>query len=251
MHDRPVSSSRLACLVTLSALAAMAYVPASFAQPGGGHPDFSGVWFPQGFARRTPNPLPFTEAAQKLADEFKAEFTAEDDPGKYCIWPGMPRVIWGAPFAIEMFHRPQDLTIYWEGYGMYRKIYMADANPPEAILNTAMGHSLAHWEGNTLVIETTNLRPWPYMDDLPATSDATVTERYSLERREQDGEMREFIVADVTLTDPRVYTEPVTMRAQARREPDLFILEYTCSTTLWEEYLQQHDLTPPDIDALP
>ena len=136
----------------------------------------------------------------------------------------MPRVIWGAPFAIEMFHRPQDLTIYWEGYGMYRKIYMADANPPEAILPTAMGHSLAHWEGNTLVIETTDLRPYPYMDDLPTTSDATVTERYSLERREQNGEMREFIVAEVTLNDPRVYTEPVHIRSEARREPDLFIL---------------------------
>lgn len=221
------------------------------AQPGGGHPDFSGVWFPQGFARRTPNPLPFTEAAQKLVDTFNASFTEDDDAGKFCIWPGVPRVIWGAPFAIEIFHRPQDVTIYWEGYGMYRKIYMADHNPPDAIVPTAMGHSLAHWEDESLVIETSDLRPYPIMDRLPTTSDARVTERFTLETREQDGEMRDILVADVTLIDPKMYTEPVHIRGQIRRDPDLTILEYTCSTTLWEEYLDSRGLTLPDVDALP
>jgi hypothetical protein len=89
------------------------------------------------------------------------------------------------------------------------------------------------------------------MDDLPATADATVSERYTLERREYEGEQRDFLVADVTLTDPKVYTEPVRMRAELRREPDMFILEYTCSTTLWEEYLLENELTPPDLSALP
>ncbi len=239
-------------LAVLCVVGAMAWLPAvSPAQPGTGTPDFSGVWFPQGFARRNPNPLPFTEAAQALADEYATQFNADDDPGKYCIWPGMPRVIWGAPFAIEIFHRPQDLTVYWEGYGMYRKIYMEGSNAPEPILHTAMGHSMAHWDGDELVIETTHLREHPYMDDLPATTEAHVTERYKFEQREQDGVLRDFIVADVTLTDPKVYTEPVTMRAQARREPDMHILEYTCSTTLWEEYMLENNLTPPDLSTLP
>lgn len=221
------------------------------AQPGGARPDFSGVWFPQGFARRTPNPLPFTEGAAELVEEFSAQFTADDDPGKYCIWPGVPRVIWGAPFAVEIFHRPQDLTVYWEGYGMYRKIYMQGAPAPTPYLHTAMGHSVAHWQGDTLVIETTHLREHPYMDDLPATADARVTERYTLEQREVDGETRDLLVADVTLVDPRMYTEPVQMRATLRREPDMHILEYTCSTTLWEEYLSENELTPPDLSRLP
>ncbi|MGD8323050.1 MAG: hypothetical protein PVF50_01695 [Gammaproteobacteria bacterium] len=228
-------------------------VPAgdTFAQSNSERPDFSGVWFPQGFARRTPNPLPFTEPAAALVESFSAEFTSDDDPGRYCIWPGLPRVIWGAPFAVEIFHRPQDLTIYWEGYGMYRKIYMDGYPAPTPFLHTAMGHSIAHWDGDALVIETTHLREHPYMDDLPATADATVSERYTLERREYEGEQRDFLVADVTLTDPKVYTEPVRMRAELRREPDMFILEYTCSTTLWEEYLLENELTPPDLSALP
>jgi hypothetical protein len=221
------------------------------AQPDPVSPDFSGVWFPQGFARRTPMPLPFTDAAAALAERFSAEFTSDDDPGKYCIWPGMPRVIWGAPFAIEMFHRRQDLTIYWEGYGMYRKIYMNGYPAPTPVLHTAMGHSVAHWEGDELVIETSHLREYPYMDDLPTTADASVTERYALERRAVDGELRDFLVAEVTLTDPKIYTEPVRMRAELRREPDMHILEYTCSTSLWEEYLLENDLALPDLSTLP
>jgi hypothetical protein len=114
-----------------------------------------------------------------------------------------------------------------------------------------MGHSLAHWEGDTLVVETTHLRAYPIMDSLPTTSDAHVIERFSLETREQDGEMRDFLVAEVTLTDPKMYTEPVQIRGEIRRDPELYILEYTCSTTLWEEYLLENGLELPDVDALP
>jgi hypothetical protein len=221
------------------------------AQPGAGRPDFSGIWFPAFGRGRTTNPLPHTEAARELVEAYEAEFEIEDDPGKYCIWPGMPRAPWGAPFAIEIIHRPQDVTIYWEGYGMYRKIYMADHNPPEAILPSAMGHSIARWDGDTLVVETTDLKPYPYMTRLATTSDAHVVERLRIEERQVDGETRKFLVDDITLTDPKLYTEPVEIHAEAEFRPDLNILEYTCSVSLWEEYVNERGLTLPDVDALP
>lgn len=52
---------------------------------------------------------------------------------------------------------------------MYRKIYTADEDPPEPILHSAMGHSIARWEGETLVVETTHLRD---DDALPVPSEA-------------------------------------------------------------------------------
>jgi hypothetical protein len=52
------------------------------------------------------------------------------------------------------------------------------------------------------------------------------------------------------LIDPKVYTEPVTIVGQIRLEPDLYILEYTCTNTLWEEYLERRGLVLPDIDTL-
>lgn len=248
---RSTQAARRSLIVAAAVVAAAVGASGAAAQTTGQHPDFNGVWFPAGFGRRTPDPLPFTEQAQKLADQYAKDFEINDDPGRYCIWPGVPRSYWGAPFAVEIFHRPQDLTIFYEGYAMYRKIYMADANPPDPILPTAMGYSLAHWEGDTLVVETTHLKVYPYMNRFPTTSDARVTERWSIDEREVDGKPAKFLVADATVTDPKLYTEPVHIHGEVQYRPDLYILEYTCSNTLWEDYLKERGLTLPDIDALP
>jgi hypothetical protein len=242
---------RAARLGLLAVAASFVWMESGTARAAGEHPDFSGIYFPAGFGRRTPDPLPYTAAAKKLADRYAADFTVDDDPGRFCIWPGMPRAPWGAPFSVEVMQRPQDLTIYWEGYGMYRKIYMADHNPPKALLPAAMGHSVAHWDGDTLVIETTDLKAYPYMSRLPNTADAHVTERMRLEEREQDGERHKFLIDDITLIDPKLYTEPVKIHAEAVLRPDMQVLEYTCTDTLWDNYLQERGLTLPDFDALP
>ena len=165
------------------------------------HPDFSGLWFPAG-RQQDPQRPEYTPPAQAALAEYEKAFTLDDDPGRYCQWPGMPRAMWGAPFTVEIQQRPQDITIYWEGYGMYRKIYMADHNPPEPMLPSAMGHSVAHWEGDTLVVETTNLKPYPYMTRQATSSDAHVVERMRLEERDVNGQKTKFIVNEVVLTDP-------------------------------------------------
>jgi hypothetical protein len=215
------------------------------------HPDFSGLWFPGGGRSQNPQKLPYTPAAQALADEYAKHFTLDDDPGRYCIWPGMPRAVWGAPFTVEIQQRPQDVTIYWEGYGMYRKIYMADHNPPKPILPSAMGHSVAHWEGDTLVVETSNLKPYPYMTRMATSSDAHVVERMHLEERDVKGQRQKFLVNELVVTDPKVYAEPIRITATLQLRPDLQLLEYTCTDTLWDDYLTQRGLTLPDLDALP
>jgi hypothetical protein len=214
------------------------------------HPDFSGLWFPAGRVQ-TPQQAPYTDAAKALLADYEKNFTLDDDPGRYCIWPGMPRAVWGAPFTVEIQQRAQDVTIYWEGYGMYRKIYMADHNPPKAILPSAMGHSVARWEGDTLVVETSSLKPYPYMTRLATSSDAQVVERMRLETRDVEGKPTKFLVNEVVLTDPKVYKEPIRVTATLRHRPDLQLLEYTCTDTLWEEYLGERGLTLPDLDALP
>jgi hypothetical protein len=238
-------------------LGVVAGIAASFAagqlpaQPAADHPDLNGIYFPAGFARRTPRELPYQPGAAEMAEYWEENFRTEDEPGRFCIWPGMPRAPWGAPFPIEIFQRDYDVTIYWEGYGMFRKIYMADHNPPEPILPTAMGYSLAHWEDDTLVVETTHLKPYPYFSGLATSSEAHVMERIRLEERESDGETTTFLVNDITLTDPKVYTAPILLHAEAALRPDLFMLEYTCTNTIWEEYLEEQGLTLPDIDSLP
>jgi hypothetical protein len=186
-----------------------------------------------------------------MAEYWEENFGSEDEPGRFCIWPGMPRAPWGAPFPLEIFHRDYDVTIYWEGYGMFRKIYMADHNPPDPILDTSMGYSLAHWEGDTLVVETTHLKPYPYFSGLATSSSAHVMERIRLEKRDVNGATVEFLVNDLTVTDPKLYTQPISLHAEARRDPELFMLEYTCTNEIWENYLSEQGLVLPDVESLP
>jgi hypothetical protein len=214
------------------------------------HPDFSGIWFPAG-RQQDPQRPEMTPGAAAAAAEYEKAFTLDDDPGRYCQWPGMPRAVWGAPFTVEIQQRPQDLTIYWEGYGMYRKIFMADTAPPVPPLPSAMGYSVAHWEGDTLVVDTTNLKQYPYMTR-QATSDAAhVVERMRLEEREVDGKKTKFIVNELVLTDPKVYMTPIKITGTLRHRPDLQPLEYTCTDALWDDYLSERGLSLPDLDALP
>jgi hypothetical protein len=235
------SASIVACAIVL----ALAPVAASAQQP-----DFSGLWFPAG-RQQTPQRPEYTPAAQAALADYEEAFTLDDDPGRYCIWPGMPRAVWGAPFTVEIQQRPQDLSIYWEGYGMYRKIYMADRNPPEPLLPSAMGHSVAHWEGSTLVIETTGLKQYPYMTRQATSSDAHIVERMRIEERDVNGKKTKFIVNELTLTDLKVYKTPIQITANLQHRPDLQLLEYTCTDALWDEYLQERGLTLPDVDAFP
>jgi hypothetical protein len=114
-----------------------------------------------------------------------------------------------------------------------------------------MGHSVGRWEGSTLVVETTHLRPYPYMTRMATSSDAHVVERLRIEEREIEGRKSKFIVNELVLTDPRIYTTPITVTAALQERPDAQLLEYTCSDTLWEEYLSERGLTLPDVDSFP
>jgi len=218
----------------------------------GGKPDFSGVYMPYGRTVREPAELPFTKAAEKMREQYLKDFTQEDDdPGLFCVPSGMPGAIWGAPFAIEIFHRPQDLTIYFESYSQYRKIFMRDYNPPGPATSTRMGYSEAEWDGDTLVIDTDSLSAYPYFNRIPISSEAKIHERlHQEERTDKDGTKFKVLVDELTLTDPTVYTEPIHIHAEARLRPDVNVIEYTCGDTLWEQHLAERGLEAPDIDAL-
>jgi hypothetical protein len=237
-------------MFVLGGALALALLDAPAARAGEQHPDFSGIYMPGPGRTQTPNPLPFTAKAKAMHEAYVGSFTDDDDPGYYCIAPGMPRAIWGAPFGIEVFHRPQDVTIFWEGYNQYRKIWIDGYPRPEPQVPTQMGYSVGHWEGEVLVVETTYLKEYPYMNRTPTSDAATIHERIWKETREVNGEQRTFLVNELVLTDPKLYTEPVKVRAQLVATPDTAILEYSCSDLLWEKHLQERGLTLPDFSTL-
>lgn len=210
--------------------------------------DFSGLWFPGGGPGQNPRELPFTPQAKAWSDAYIASFKIDDDPGGWCVSPGLPRSIWGAPFPVEIVQTDSFINMFWEGYFQYRKIYLDGHPRPEPILNTGMGYSVGHWEGDTLVVETTHLRQYPYMRRLPNSENATTTERFTLEERTNDkGEKVKYLNNVLTLTDPLLYTQPVTVTSSLRWSPDTPIMEYSCSEEIYDKHLQEQGLQLPDF----
>ena len=179
--------------------------------------DFTGVWSrtSSGLARVT---LDYTPAAQAVVDAYHYL----DDPSLRCVSPGLVRIS-GWPYPLEIVQNDTQVTILYESYHEVRRIFLDGRGYPETLPHRAMGYSLGHWEGSTLVVETKMLTPG-YVDlaGQPLSENSRVVERMSLS---DDGQV---LRSELTLHDPENYKRPVTRHRSWRREPNLMILEYDC-----------------------
>jgi hypothetical protein len=176
-----------------------------------------------------PGGLPFTPWA---ADLKKARMATnnKDNPDANCL-----------PMGITQFHmQPQPrkivqtanliLILYEANYGL-RYIYTDGRKlpPPGDPLSWWYGYSVGHWEGDTLVVETNNLRGaessandgWLDVRGSPYSEQAHFTERF---RRPTFGKLE----IDVKVEDPKSYTKPFTVRINQRFVDDEPI-EFVCN----------------------
>ena len=210
-------------------------------------PDLNGLWFPGGGPGQSPKEHPFTPQAKRWSDEYLAKFKVEDDPGGWCVSPGLPRSIWGAPFPVEIVQTKDFINMFWEGYFQYRKIYMEGRPRPEPILNTRMGYSVGHWEGNTLVVETRLLSEALY-GRVPRTETTVVVERFSKIKRSavklpnspvatHKAIDDDVLALEITTTDPTLYSKPIKTTVYHQHLEDNAMLEYVCISDIWEQAL--------------
>ena len=165
-----------------------------------GKPDFSGVWRPDnvfvGDISRGLKPgdqILMHPEAEKLMKSRRAG----DDPEANCLPTGIPRQ---APYPWTIVQAPGRLVFLFEGnIHSYRQIFMDGRKHPEDPDPTWYGHSVGHWEGDTLVIDTTNFIGKD--DFLGADENLHLTER--LTRTGADTMLYQF-----TVDDPTAFTRP-------------------------------------------
>ncbi len=104
-----------------------------------------------------------------------------------------------------------------------RHIYM-DTPHSADIKPSFMGESVGHWEGDTLVIDTTGLNDRTWIDEVGVIhgKQLHVVERI---RKIEDGHALENLVR---IEDPEFFTQPWYMRDTYAWRPDLRIAEYSC-----------------------
>ena len=172
--------------------------------------DFTGVWSrtSSGLARVT---LDYTPAAQSAVDAYHYL----DDPSLRCVSPGLVRVS-GWPYPLEIVQNDTQVTILYESFHEVRRIFLDGRGYPEKLPHRAMGYSLGHWEGSTLVVETKMLTPG-YVDlaGQPLSENSRVVERMSLSA---DGQV---LRSELTVYDPENYRRPITRHRAWRESRDL------------------------------
>jgi hypothetical protein len=209
-------------------------------------PDLTGVWSSIGGATRAPaggapapaQRSPLRPEARQRHDAFNALVAPTGDtPGGVCLGAGMPGVLAGAGgYPMEIIQRPEQMTVIFELHGETRRIYFGARNTPEKDrVPGRNGYSSGRWEGDVLVVETTELVEQLDQRTTPHSEDAVIVERYRVEPADAQG--RRVLVADVTMTDPKFYTEPVKLTYRWAQVKDGHLLPYDCNEEMWRDRL--------------
>ena len=144
--------------------------------------------------------LPLRPEARAAQDTYDP---LTDDTALSCIPQGMPGIM-DNPFPIEFEDRGSEIILRTEEWDVVRTIHMGGDSDAANQPATPHGYSVGRWEGDTLVIETTNI-DWPYFDDVgtPMSNEVETVERYTLST---DGQRLDM---EMTVTDPLTFTAPV------------------------------------------
>jgi hypothetical protein len=210
------------------------------------HPDFTGLWQmhrepgqgrASGFGAPRDN-LPLTEEGRRRIEEYRKLLGPENaNPAAYCVDYGVPTVMeLPGAYPIEFIQKPEQLTIIYEVENETRRIYIGDRQlPPDRRLPSREGYSQGHWDGDVLVVQTTDLLDGRDQGAHPHSDQATIEERFSMGRAE-DG--TQIISYEAAITDPVYYTAPVEIERKYERVEDGFILPYRCPDEFWYDLLE-------------
>jgi hypothetical protein len=190
-----------------------------------GRVDFSGVWRPGDIFLIEDISLGLkkgdTIALKPAAEETMKKHLSKDDPETNCLPTGVPR---HAPYPWKIVEAPPYIYMLFEGnIHSYRQIFMDGRKHPANPDPTWYGHSVGHWEKDTLVIDTTGYNDLFWFDFVghPHTEQLHTIERYT---RPDMATMTE----EVTIDDPGAYQNPFTIVASHRLLPKDELMEYIC-----------------------
>jgi hypothetical protein len=209
-----------------------------------GKPDMSGLWQRPYVSDMTKSSkdgtqigmadLPFNEAGLK---EWKAYDAAEGDYTGSCLPFGLLRSM-NSPDPIQIMQNPGYVALLYEQNTWFHiipigKQHHVGASP------TWFGDSIGRWEGDTLVVDTTNFNGRTRLDTIghPHSDALHVIERFT----RTDSKHMSY---EVTIDDPKIFTKTWTNKRIFTLRPDWEIMEYSCEENNKDLY-EGHIKAPP------
>ena len=220
------------------------------------HPDLSGLWQPMRLNRANANGrgrgggapapvrapgeppaaqfgdlgagfekgLPYTEWGRQTRDQRKAN-NSKDNPDAHCRPLGLMQ-LHTHPFEKKIVQGQGAIVIMYNANNDVRQILMNGQTLPAVGPELApwwYGYSVGKWEGDTLVVTTVGFRDdvWLDVNGSPLTGTGKMVERFT---RPNFGTLQ----IDVTIEDPKAYTEPFTVRVMQQLMPNTELFESVC-----------------------
>jgi len=242
--------SALCALLACSALAAWAQQASpALKRTADGKPDLNGVWqamntanwdllahgssagavsslgaigaVPPGEGVVEGGVIPYLPAAAaKKKENFERRWT--DDPEIKCYMPGVPRATY-MPYPFQIVQGANTILFTYSYAGAVRTVRMGTTE--KSPVDSWMGWSVGHWEGNTLVVDVTSFNDQTWFDRAGDfhSDKLHVVEHYT--PRDRD-----VIDYEATIEDPDVFSRPwkISMPLYRHLEKNAHLLEFQC-----------------------
>ncbi len=160
---------------------------------------------------------PLTEAAEQV----RAAWEPDSEQLLDCWSKGMPHLMI-TPLPIAFERMGEDIRLRFEEDDTARIIRMSgDVSPPDDY--SLLGYSTGRWDGNTLIVETSNIDA-PRFDDrgAPQSRNMALVERFTLSEDESRLDYR------VTITDPVNFTESFDLTRYWTWRPEIPVGPWNC-----------------------
>ncbi len=157
---------------------------------------------PPGYGIVDGDEIPYLPAAaERQRRNYENRF--KDDPEVKCYMPGVPRANY-MPYPLQIFHSDGRMLVAYQFAGAARIVNLGAAQP--SAIDSWMGVSNAHWDGDTLVVDVTGFNGQAWLDRAgnQASPALHVVERYTLAGPDA-------IDYSATLEDPKTFSRPWSM----------------------------------------
>jgi len=179
--------------------------------------------------------VPFQPWAAAVYD-YNSKNNSKYDPEGYCLPPGGPRLM-ATPYPAEIIQLPEQkrvLMIFEGATHIWREIYMDGRPHPagDALNPTYLGHSVGHYEGDVLVVDTVGFNEATWLDYFghPHTDRMHVVERFTRPNKNT-------LHYEALIDDPGAYTKSFKVAWDIPWRANAELTEYICQEN--NKYLQR------------
>ncbi len=158
------------------------------------------------------------EVRNTTMKEMLRSWSVQDRPlGDRCITYGSPQLTAGYQSYYQIVETPGAVMIMTEMFHDVRVVKLNGTHPPASVQGW-LGDSIGHWEGDTLVVDTTNYRPRAFQNI--SSEKLHIIERFT----RQNAEVLRY---EITVDDPETYARPWSLMVPLQRSSKP-VYEYAC-----------------------